>query len=328
MIGRHGYSPPPAPRHAPTPSAAAAPRAHPPHRLERDLAPRRFPIAAIGPPFAQPAQPATERREGAVGDDRVDDVGELVGDDRRPVAAQLGAGGVLGQHSDAVETHVVVLEGRGVTARCAVVVADYRARGAQGAPARHPGAPRQVGVLEREEERRIEPAELVEHPPAQQRGAAARPEDLDGLGAVGARGLAEPAVEGDPEAVDPDPGRVDHTRRRREPHLRGDSSDVVRAAPRREHVRDAVGLDRGVVVEQQDPIPACAPQAGADGSGEAAVLGQRDQLRGGSAARDQFGRSVAGAVVDEDELGRNLQHAQRALDRLETGDRSAPGGDG
>ncbi len=130
-----------------------------------------------------------------------------------------------------------VLEARAVARRRAVLVVDDGGGRVQAAPAAHLRPPGEVRVVEAEEERLVEATDVVEHRPPQQRRPAAGAEDLDRLRLAGLDRLAEQAIEGDPEAVDPDAGRVDDPGAlAREAHLGGHRADVRGRAPHGEQL--------------------------------------------------------------------------------------------
>ena len=137
---------------------------------------RRRPRASRHPrsPVRRPCSGAAVRSVTA-GEEHVR---EVEGRHRHAVARQLPGRRVLGQQPHPVAADEPVLERRALARRRRAAVVGDRARLVDGAPARRPGPPGDVDVLEVGEERRVEAADRLEHRAPVERDAAGRAEDV------------------------------------------------------------------------------------------------------------------------------------------------------
>ena len=225
--------------------------------------------ARAGFHVAQAAESAGERRSGAVGDDRVADVEQVVGDDSQQPAPELTRACVLREHSYPVATDEAMLRLRAVAERRRVVVERDRPRREDAPPAGHACTPRQIRVLEVGEERGVEPADRVEHGASKERQRCTRSEDVDRLGLARARRFAQPALAGDAELVDLDSRRVDRVRPRGEPDLGCDRPDCRVAFARGEQLEQRIRIDGAVVVHERYPLALRQGEPRSDPAGEA-----------------------------------------------------------
>jgi hypothetical protein len=89
-------------------------------------------------------------------------------------------------------------------------------------------------------------------------------------------------------------------------------------------VRDRVRLDRGVVVQQQDPVAVRVGKAVVDGAREADVARQRQQLDVWIALADELDRAVAGRVVHHDRPAGAVHGFERAQQRIQARGQKLP----
>ena len=106
-------------------------------------------------------------------------------------------------------------------------------------------------------------------------------------------GQPDEPVRGDAEAVQLEPGRIEHSGAVGEAHLGGHGAHPGIVPACLQHDRDGVRLDGGVVVEDGDPLAAGYGDAGHEAPRKALVAGQGDQLDVGKLVADQLHRAVS-----------------------------------
>ena len=197
-----------------------------------------------------------------------------------------------------------------------MVVEGDGARGEQCPPARHPGPPREIGILEVGEERAVDPGYRVEHLAAEEAEGGAGAEDLDRLGAGCLRAAPEQPLPGDTQLVDLEAGRVDRARPVGELDLRGDRADVAGAGSGSggEQLGERVGTNEAVVVHEGDPLAARRrdPDAGAPGEPERRIAFDQAQLAG--PPPESSAQRRRRIVQDEHELRPALDAGERAVE--------------
>ena len=195
----------------------------------------------------------------------------------------------------------------------------------QGQPAEL-GAQAPVGVLEVGEEALVEPADLLERPPAVERGPGARARDDAGRVVLPAVGLAVAAPPGRAVPRDHVAGTVEHARLAQHPQLARGRARARVGVERGDELGEPAGVELHVVVEQRDElarrgaaIPALtAPRSrGSPPEPTTSASGARAACAGGAVRR---------AVVDDDHLevaeALLAQRASAAVEQLARRSRS------
>ena len=251
----------------------------------------------------QPRPDEQRQREAAPAD--LADVREVRREQRPEVAREKARLEVAKERAPAVARGPERPSARACGGRCASPRAGATARGSHDEPpAGARQAKRQVHVLVVGEEGVVEDGArrrdgLERLAPVERRGRR-NARNLEGLARD--RGRVRAAVEAgtaSPRRFQSMPRRVDDSAVLRQNEALGGGEPLVGAEPRRQP-RRVVGLEHGVVVEQQDEGRPRAGDALVGGAGEAQVAGEPDDAR-----RGRFGAEASpflgpGAVVDHD----------------------------
>ena len=200
-----------------------------------------------------------------------------------------------------------------------MVVVGHRRRHVHAFPTAYACAPCEVDILEVQEEARVEAAELVEHSSAHQRRTRAGTEDRRwNLVAFGGK-TTDMAFERDAKPVNPKSRRIDATVGCK-PYLRRQGPHAGMTLSHLEQLSYRGGIERRIVVQQEQPVTACRLDAGVGRRRKAAVLGQLEQLCLGMGRTQRSGSAVLRPVVDHEDLARAMNSRECRVQRSDAGE--------